>query len=142
MGLGDRLAITDYGVLAIIGFLGVIASWKALQHDELSSDAYRLVLGIFMASLWTTAHQAYWFARWWLKAAEDPLTEWFLEHSWALVPVYWVKFIGALMIAHALFRSNCFTQEYVKGRIPWAHGFGVWLAMVAVLYVVVFLSIP
>jgi multisubunit Na+/H+ antiporter MnhG subunit len=134
MLIGDRIAIANYGTTAILMFVGFIAAIRVMS--KLRGDANRLTLGIALVSLGIFLHQTFWFSRWLLKGKQDPATQWFLDNSWMLTGVYVLIDIGAVLIAYALFRDNCFfTRKFEQlERDKYNHGVLIWTILIVSIW--------
>ena len=139
----DKIAIADYGTMAVLFLLGLIAAVRAARSKGLERDSYRLCYGIALVCLWGVVHQSYWFVRWVLLAGDDPRTQWFLDNSWILMMPYSVAFAGSVTIAYALFRRRCFMQTRLNNfQWPWFQGWIAWAICIFLLWTSIYVVIP
>ena len=139
----NKIAIANYGVMAIMFALGLFAAVRVLWLNHLSVDARRLCVGIGGVCAWGVMHQSFWFTRWWLYANADARTQWFLDHSWLLAIPYTIAFLGSTSVAYALFRDRCFAHKEAERRgYTWLNGWLVWITMLVGLWIIIFGVLP
>jgi hypothetical protein len=138
----DQIAIANYGTMAFLMGLGLVACFRAYSEPGLLPDAKRLIVGIALFCGCFGTHQTFWFARWYLFALGDERTNWFLEHSWMLMGPYMLGYTGSIYVAYALFRSRCFVTNRTESMLKWQHGWAIWLVGVASVWLFVFTVLP
>lgn len=143
LGWQNKIAIANYGVMALLFMAGFVAAVRVLILNNLSADAKRLTFGISMICAWGVFHQCFWFARWWLYSNGDTRTQWFLDNSWLLTIPYLIAFLGSTSLAYALFRDRCFTHQIGERRgYTWLNGWFVWIIMIALTWITIFGVLP
>lgn len=139
----DKIAIADYGTMAVLFLLGLIAAIRAGRTEGLEPDSYRLCYGIALICLWGVLHQSWWFTRWVLLSFGDPRTQFFLDNSWALMVPYTMAFVGSISVAFSLFRRRCFLQNSIKEfYLPWFHGWSIWAVLIASVWMAIYIALP
>ena len=139
----NKIAIADYGTMAFVFLIGLVAAMRAIVRNNLSTDAKRLCIGISLICLWGMTHQTFWFTRWYLYANADSRTQWFLDHSYLLMIPYTTAFVGGIFVAYALFRDKCLAHKFVSSRgYTWASGWLSWAIALIALWFGIYVVLP